>query len=112
MRNVDPQWFADVVRVTDLVLSCVAAGALGYALLLFGIGYRNRILRRPDTNLLTVALFSVSYWALLLAGIASDIQRVHTGLTPYLPIHIVGTAFAVLFLLISASAERGRLRRK
>lgn len=112
MKVTDPQVFADIVRVTDLVLSCLAAGALGYALLLFWLGYRDQVLRRADASLLAVVLFAVSYWALLLAGIASDIQRVHSGLTAYLPIHIVGAAAGVAFLLVSASRERGRLRRR
>lgn len=103
----DPQFWADVIRITDLAFSCLAAGALGYALVLFGRAYRRDL--RPDANLPVVVLFSTSYFMFLLAGIASDIQRVHSPLTLYLPLHLTGAILAVPFMLIGAGVERRRL---
>jgi hypothetical protein len=91
-----PYFWPDVIRVINIALTTICAGAYGYTFFLYYRNRRAQLLEGGPVSLLLT--FSLSYLILLASGVVIDILRIHQPLSAFTPIHLTGVSIGLVSL--------------
>jgi hypothetical protein len=95
----NPNFWPDVVRVINIVLTAVCTGAYGYTFFLYYRNRRAQLLEGGPVSLLLT--FSLSYLLLLLSGVVIDIARIHQPLSPIHAHSSCGVSVGLVSLILT-----------